>query len=447
VLSDRPVSDGPVGDRPVSDGPVGDRPVGDRPVAPRGRAWVRRALEFGDAIEAPLTRPVRSLLVLLAYVLGTAALIAAIGLTRATTGSVVAQLTKASSMELWVTGKASADQPWTAADPTADRSWASAGAAAARITRVEGVAAVFPVRTFTIQSNTVTRLRPSGSGTGAVANSYQGGLVVTTSAYLTYHHLTPTPRGGRTELLDNPWHGPVVAVGAKAASRLGIAGADAGTVVWVNGRPASVVAVLADSGTLKYDDALYFSPGAMAYLTDQLEAGWLVAAHDGYAEPLAKALPLALAPANPGQITVSTPPQLALLQQGINSDLGRLLGVIGAVILVLSTLTAATTMFLSVQHREAEIALRRAMGASQRSIWRLFVYEGLAIGIAGGVLGTGVGFVVTALVCHWSGWELRLGLDLPVLGVAVGLLAGAVASLVPALHAARRDPAGILRLV
>jgi ABC-type antimicrobial peptide transport system permease subunit len=38
-----------------------------------------------------------------------------------------------------------------------------------------------------------------------------------------------------------------------------------------------------------------------------------------------------------------------------------------------------------------------------------------------------------------------LGLGTAGLGVAVGLLAGAAASVLPALHASRRDPAAILR--
>ena len=61
---------------------------------------------------------------------------------------------------------------------------------------------------------------------------------------------------------------------------------------------------------------------------------------------------------NPGRISVSAVAALRSLQEGINTDLGSLLLVIGGVILVLSALTAGATMFLSVQHRQAEIALR-----------------------------------------------------------------------------------------
>ncbi len=124
-----------------------------------------------------------------------------------------------------------------------------------------------------------------------------------------------------------------------------------------------------------------------------------------------------------------------------------MLTIIGWVILALSALTAGTTMFLSVQHRGPEIALRRAMGASRGSVWRMFTYEGIAIGLVGGILGAAAGIGLTAVVTHLNGWPLCLGLRVPLLGLAVGFCAGAVASVIPALAAARQDPAVILRTV
>jgi macrolide transport system ATP-binding/permease protein len=139
--------------------------------------------------------------------------------------------------------------------------------------------------------------------------------------------------------------------------------------------------------------------------------------------------------------------QLANLQAGITSDLTGLLGVLAWVILALSALSAGTTMFLSVQHRAPEIALRRAMGASQASVWRIFTYEGVLIGLAGGVFGyiAGVGLVV--LATRHNGWPTCIGTASVLLGLVVGLVTGILASTIPALYAARRDPAQILRAV
>ncbi len=405
---------------------------GGRPV---GRRATRLAQEVVDALAAPLTRPVRSVLVLLAYLLGVAALVAAIGVTQATTGRIVNRLTDAASTELKVVDSGGAERTWAVERSTGDRLGA-----------LEGVALAVPVRAFTAVSNTVTRLRSTGAaGRAAQEASFQGHLMVTDSRFLTAHGLTAV--SGRLDLLDNSWDGQVVVVGAAAAESLGVSEAAPGVVVWLNGRPVDVVGVLAATGDPGLDDSLYFSAPVLVELSDQLEAYWFVRSVDGYAEPLARTIPLVLAPQNPGQIGVSTVAQLAELQQGIAGDLGSLLGVIGGVILVLSALTAGTTMFLSVQHRAAEIALRRAMGSSRLAIWRLFTYEGVAMGLSGGILGTGLGIVLTWALTRASGWPLCLGTGLVVAGVSVGLLAGAVASIVPAVHAARRDPAGVLRAV
>jgi len=208
-----------------------------------------------------------------------------------------------------------------------------------------------------------------------------------------------------------------------------------------------VAAILAPTGDSILDSTLFFSPATMTYLSDVIDNYTLVRFQPGYAEPLASAVPVAVSPVNPGQIRVSTVAQLAQLQQGINSDMGQQLTIIGSIILALSALTASTTMFLSVQHRSAEIALRRAMGASQGSIWRMFTYEGIVTGIIGGGLGTALGVAMTMVVAHVNNWPLCLGVEVPLIGLGTGLVAGAVASVVPAIRAAIQDPAGILRTV
>lgn len=115
---------------------------------PAGRRATRLAQEVVDALAAPLTRPVLSVLVLLAYLLEVAALVAAIGVTQATTGRIVNRLTDAASTELRVVDTGGIQRTWTADRSTGDR-----------LSALEGVSLAVPVRTFTAVSNTVTRLR------------------------------------------------------------------------------------------------------------------------------------------------------------------------------------------------------------------------------------------------------------------------------------------------
>ena len=396
----------------------------DLPMSSRRSAMLQ---QVGDALQAPLTRMPRSVLVVIAYVLGVAGLVGALGVMNGTTGQIVERLTEAGSNQITVADTSAADDSWGFLDSQARK-----------LAGMEGVGDAVPLRTFTVVANTITRLRGMGE-------KYTGRITMTDERFMAAYQMTA--RTGLVELLSNPWGGPVVVLGATAAQGLGVPDVEPGVSLWVNDRPVDVAAILDPTGDSLLDNALYFSPGTRPILLDPLDRVVEVHTLPGYAEPLAVAIPLALSPGNPGQVRVSTVAQLAQLQQGISTDLGTLLSVIGSVVLVLSALTAGTTMFLSVQHRTAEIALRRAMGASRGAIFSPFTIEGVAIGTAGGILGTGLGIALTMVITHANSWPLALGPGIVARGVAVGFIAGAVASIIPAIYASRRDPAQILRTV
>jgi macrolide transport system ATP-binding/permease protein len=409
--------------------PAQDRTRPDRPV---GKRRIRYFQEVADALFAPMARPVRSAFVVMAYVLGVTALIGAVGLTQSTTGQIVDRLTAAGSNEIRVS--MDSQTPEAVFFDSLDQR-----GAAQRLSKLTGVDVAVPFVRYVPDQNTVARF-PRTS-----APRFSGRLVVTDARALHISGLVVD--SGRVDLLANPWNGPVVVAGAAAAKELGIPSAGPDIRLWINDRDVAVVATLAPSGDTLADSTLYFSRGVSTVLTGLADKFILVRTSKGYAEPLARAIPLALAPDNPGAVTVSKVAELAQLQQSIDSDLSRLLSIIGWVILVLSALTAATSMFLSIQHRTPEIALRRALGATRSSIWRLFSWEGTAIGCAGGIVGTGLGVLLTWLLTAAQGSVLSLGPRVVGLGFGLGILTGMVASAYPALYASHRDPAEILRSV
>jgi ABC-type lipoprotein export system ATPase subunit/ABC-type lipoprotein release transport system permease subunit len=404
-----------------------------RSIPPAGNVRTAHAMEVLDALKAPLLRPLRSVLVLLAYVLGITSLTASLALTQSATGSIVERLTEAASNEIRVTTTESDDN--FLLDPTLP------DGAIAQLKAVDGVATAVPVRTFGPQANGITRALPASHNNAPTI--FPGRLFVTETDYLVTYGLTAA--SGRIDLLSNTWGGRTVVLGALAAENLGVSEAGPDMGIWVNGHLTSVVAVLTPTGDPLVDSAAFFSRAVAPYLQGAADAYLLVRTHSGWAEPLAKAIPLVLRPTNAGAIQVSTVSQLANLQAGIRSDLVGFLGIIAGVVLVLSGLSAGTAMLLSVQHRVPEIALRRAFGASRGAIWRLFMYEGIALGVAGGVIGVAAGTVFAASVAHLKAWPLSLGLPIPLVGLAVGVLVGALASALPALAAARQQPAQILR--
>lgn len=107
-------------------------------------------------------------------------------------------------------------------------------------------------------------------------------------------------------------------------------------------------------------------------------------------------------------------------------------------------------MSMAVLERRRDIGIFRALGARRRDIFRLFLSEAVLIGLAGGLvglgLGGGVGWGINMLLGQSASGDLfalpwwLAGLSL-VLGGGVSLVAGAV----PAGHAAALSPVDALR--
>jgi putative ABC transport system permease protein len=165
----------------------------------------------------------------------------------------------------------------------------------------------------------------------------------------------------------------------------------------------------------------------------------------GAADRVGDAAPLALRPEEPGSLAVLVPPDLRTFRRGVEAQTRALLLGLAAVSLVVGALGVSNTMLVSVLERRAEIGLRRAVGASRRAVAGQFLVEGALLGLAGGALGAVAGVDATLVVAWARGWVVVLDPGLaaaaPLLGAAVGTLAGAY----PAWVAARVPPAAALR--
>jgi lipoprotein-releasing system permease protein len=127
------------------------------------------------------------------------------------------------------------------------------------------------------------------------------------------------------------------------------------------------------------------------------------------------------------------------------------------IIIIIAAFNIISSLIMVVNDKTREIGILRAMGATRRSILRIFVYEGMMVGLFGSVTGTALG-----LLSYWIqkefGWiqlpgDVYFVTTLPVqlkltdvLGVlfVTNFLCG-VATLLPALKAARQDPVEAIR--
>lgn len=102
-------------------------------------------------------------------------------------------------------------------------------------------------------------------------------------------------------------------------------------------------------------------------------------------------------------------------------------------------------MIVSVMSRTSEIGLRRALGSSHADIARLFLTEGAITGVLGGLAGAAVGVVGTVVTALVNGWSVSMPWWLPLIGLAIGAVVGVLASVYPALSAAKVNPATAIR--
>ncbi len=101
-------------------------------------------------------------------------------------------------------------------------------------------------------------------------------------------------------------------------------------------------------------------------------------------------------------------------------------------------------MFVSVTERTREIGIRKAIGATRRSILLQFLFESSAICLLGGLTGIVLAAAVTALI---NATVMPASLSFPILAIAilVSLVVGVAAGVAPAFRGARLDPIESLR--
>ena len=149
--------------------------------------------------------------------------------------------------------------------------------------------------------------------------------------------------------------------------------------------------------------------------------------------------------ANP-DIHAQTVRRLAQSDAGVLTMLRSLLIVITVIVLALTMIGVSTTMIAVVTERRNEIGLRKALGATARSITREFMGEGVMLGFIGGVLGAGAGYGLAVLIST-SVFHRSISLHPVILlgTVACSILIAVLACLPPVRRALAVDPALVLR--
>jgi putative ABC transport system permease protein len=133
-----------------------------------------------------------------------------------------------------------------------------------------------------------------------------------------------------------------------------------------------------------------------------------------------------------------------------------LLGIFGSLALAVATLGIINTLVMAILERRREIGILKALGAADKDVRDLFFVEAGVMGLFGGALGAGMGWMIGQAITIGSNFYLnRQGLPsahvfsvpwwLVLAAIGFAVLVSLIAGLYPAMRAARLNPVEALR--
>ncbi|MEJ2541713.1 MAG: ABC transporter permease, partial [Gemmatimonadota bacterium] len=240
-----------------------------------------------------------------------------------------------------------------------------------------------------------------------------------------------------------------------------------GRTLSVNGNPAEIIGVLPPSFRfLRWTPDVVYPPrfdpaevimGQFSYQAfGRLRPG---ATMEQVALEMERLIPVAV-DRYPGPVTMTMLEQARFgalvwsLKEDLVGDVRTVLWVLlgtVAMVLLIASANVANLFLVRAEGRVRQVALQTALGADRGTVARLFLTESIALGLLGGILGTGLAMVGLRLLVRLSPGQLprleQVGLDGSVLAftLAISVLSGVLFGLLPLLRYGRPDLVSALK--
>lgn len=250
---------------------------------------------------------------------------------------------------------------------------------------------------------------------------------------------------------------PVVVLGPDTASEL-FTGAAVGQTVTVNGSALTVIGVLEASGSssseTSQDDTAVTPLGTATAVTGStgtsISSIYVEGASEhtlgaAYQEINALLLNLHGVTSTEADFTITSQEALIETANSTNKTLTVLLGGVAAISLLVGGIGVMNIMLVSVTERIREIGLRKALGATPRSIRRQFLVEASMLGFAGGLVGVVIAVVGAQVLPSLIDQPVSLSLLATAAALLTSLALGIGFGVYPASRAARLTPIQALR--
>ncbi|XYH93083.1 ABC transporter permease [Sorangium sp. So ce1128] len=379
----------------------------------------------------------RTLLTMLGMIIGTAAVVAVLGIGEGARSSVEGRIRSLGANLLMVRpGSASTSGVRSGTVKTLTEDDADA------LKALDGVAAVAPERSGSAQ------LR-------YMASNLNASVTGITPAYLDVRSLS-MGSGVPFSDLDEQQRARVVILGANVARQLYPGGSPLGTRLQINGSAFRVVGVLAEkgSGMGSPDDGVFVPMSthrSVLFGQDHLSTISLQLASEDRSDTVIAQLEQLLRLRHrlradqPSDFEVRSQAEMLATMGQITGTFTTLLGSVAAVSLIVGGIGIMNIMLVSVRERTREIGVRMAVGARRRDIMRQFLVEAVVVSLAGGVAGVGLGYGAAVALSRFGEWATIVPPYAVGLALGVSILIGITFGVGPARRAARLDPVEALR--
>lgn len=246
----------------------------------------------------------------------------------------------------------------------------------------------------------------------------------------------------------------VAIIGFRVAKEMFSTSLQVGSKIVIQKKQFKVVGILQEIGNSQDDNQINIPLDAAREIFQEQDAVDVIIAQvkSGYDIPLLQAKIEKELERSRGDTNFQVLTATQILQQ-----IGEVLGIIqvvligiAAISLLVGAIGIMNSMYTSVLERTKDIGIMKAIGAGNQAIVQIFLIESGLIGLVGGIFGTALGVGLALLISSFSknaGFTLDITLEVPVLalGLFFAFVVGVVSGILPAYQASKLRPIEALR--